>query len=103
MTDSNKKVVASDAKLATTWWSRRVTADYRGKSKMDGLGRMSVTASMKNKVIRQVNVVSAGYGSTNPYFTLIRSSFSNMGSAANHRKSHVAAACTQSMGKPVTK
>ncbi len=38
--------------------------------------------------------------STMPYFTLIRSSFSSMGSAANHRKSHVAAAWTQSMGNP---
>ena len=40
--------------------------------------------------------------STMPYFTLIRSSFSSMGSAANHRKSHVAAAWTQSMGNPET-
>jgi len=30
--------------------------------------------------------------STMPYFTLIRSSFSSIGSAANHRNSHVAAA-----------
>ena len=40
--------------------------------------------------------------STNPYLTLIRSSFSSMGSAANQRKIHVAAAWTASTGKPVT-
>ena len=37
----------------------------------------------------------------NPYFTLMRSSFSSIGSAAIHRKNTVPAAWTQSMGKPV--
>ena len=37
-----------------------------------------------------------------PYFSLMRSSFSSMGSAAIHRKNTVAAAWTQSTGKPVT-
>ena len=41
--------------------------------------------------------------STNPYFTLIRSSFSNIGSAANQRKIHVEAAWMQSTGNPEMK
>ena len=40
--------------------------------------------------------------SSRPYFSLMRSSFSSIGSAAIHRKNTVAAAWTQSTGKPVT-
>ena len=40
--------------------------------------------------------------STKPYLILMRSSFSSMGSASTSRKKTVAAAWTQSMGKPVT-
>ena len=43
------------------------------------------------------------YLSIKPYLTLTRSSFSSIGSAANHRKITVAAAWTQSTGKPETK
>ena len=40
--------------------------------------------------------------STKPYFTLIRSSFSNIGSAATMMKITVAAAWIKSIGRPVT-
>ena len=40
--------------------------------------------------------------STNPYLTLMRSSFSNMGSAATRMKLTVAAAWIRSMGRPDT-
>ena len=40
--------------------------------------------------------------SINPYFTLMRSSFSSIGSAASSRKMTVAPAWTKSMGKPLT-
>lgn len=39
--------------------------------------------------------------STSPYFTLIRSSFSSMGWEIRVRVMMVAAACTQSRGKPI--
>ena len=43
--------------------------------------------------IRQIRAVQVFFlYSTNPYLTLMRSSFSSIGSAANHRKIHVAAA-----------
>lgn len=38
---------------------------------------------------------------TRPYFVLMRSSFSSMGSAPSHRKMAVAAPWTRSMGRPV--
>lgn len=41
------------------------------------------------------------YYATNPYLTFILSSFSSIGSAANHSISTVAAAWTRSRGKPV--
>lgn len=40
--------------------------------------------------------------STSPYFTLIRSNFSSMGSAARSRKMTVAPAWIKSMGRPLT-
>ena len=40
--------------------------------------------------------------STNPYLTLMRSSFSSMGSAAMRMKITVAAAWIRSMGRPDT-
>ena len=46
--------------------------------------------------------VGASAYSTRPYLILMRSSFSSMGSASTSRKKTVAAAWTQSMGKPVT-
>ena len=39
---------------------------------------------------------------TRPYFTLMRSSFSSIGSAAMRMKITVAAACTRSIGRPDT-
>lgn len=38
--------------------------------------------------------------SINPYFTLIRSSFSSIGCPMSHRKITVAEACTRSKGNP---
>lgn len=38
---------------------------------------------------------------TRPYFVLMRSSFSSMGSAPSHRKMAVAAPWTRSIGRPV--
>ena len=49
------------------------------------------------QIVRQL---SPNFYSTRPYLTLMRSSFSSMGSAANQRNSQVAAAWMQSMGKP---
>ena len=44
---------------------------------------------------------AGGYpGSTRPYLTLIRSSFSSIGSAPHHKNSALAAAWMQSIGKP---
>lgn len=44
------------------------------------------------------NNVTESTHSTRPYLSLMRSSLSSTGSAANQRKSHIAAAWTQSMG-----
>ena len=43
------------SKGADFWWSRRVTIDYRGKSKMDRLDRTGVAAGMERKAIWQIS------------------------------------------------
>lgn len=57
--------------------------------------------TLSGAIIQQQFKSACSY-SMSPYFTLIRSNFSSIGSAANQRKIQVAAAWTASTGKPVT-
>lgn len=71
-----------------------------GSGSMQGRKRIRPGAGSFLAVL-EAAAAACGY-SIRPYFSLIRSSFSNMGSAAIQRKNTVATAWMQSMGKPVT-
>lgn len=80
-------------------WTETVwTVTNVGENKKRLVAEATVTKRFKS--VSQYKSVSIY--STKPYLTLMRSSFSNIGCAANAKKIAVAAACIRSMGSPVT-